>query len=476
MQISKITILKILICILIIADIDYSYRQHEHKPIDGDLTLIVAPTKYYSTVLQEPFGVKAITTHEKYAATNRYFSHAMMVFYYKKVYRVFAPLVTNKTKFIYVFTGIFKTLLQILAVFLLCIYALKNSNVKRISFLLLFLFLSAFMQTNGYAGSIGIVDQSITYVFFYGLPLCLLMIYFIPFLVFKIEQKSTIFKSIFLVVWSLFALMISFTGSLIAPVGVLISVSILLFLFMDVYKSTTPSNVITRIKSTIQSLPWLTVSCLLFFILISFYSQYVGTFNIENGDPTTLSFRYTRLFEGLKTYFVKDLSFLLMTIVLVANFLIIKKKDKQIRIELKVILFLSVVYILLLPLGGYRPYRPNIIRSDTFMPVSLALLYLIGRTTYLASTVVKNKVSFYVFLSTIFFFFMYADKPHFTDNDCQYERVLELKNATSKEVIFDSKCPLMNWGPIYDTSCTMSVSRMLYYWQITDTIKPYTYQ
>ena len=110
------------------------------------------------------------------------------------------------------------------------------------------------------------------------------------------------------------------------------------------------------------------------------------------------------------------------------------------------------------------------------MPVSLALLYLVGRTTYLSSTVIKNKVSFYVFLSVIFVIFMYADKPHFTDNDCQYERVLELKNATSKEVIFDDKCPLMNWGPIYDTSCTMSVSRMLYYWQITDTIKPYSYQ
>lgn len=476
MTISKVTILKILICILIIADIDYSYRQHEHKPLDGDLALIVAPTKHYSTVLQEPFGIKAIKTHEKYAGTNRYFSHAMMVFYYKNVYSVFAPLVSNKAKFIYVFTGIFKTLLQVLAVLLLCIYSLRNSNKKRLSFWLLFLFLSAFMQTNGYAGSIGIIDHAITYVFFYGLPICLLMIYFIPFLVFKIEHKSTIFKSIFFVVWSLFALMISFTGSLIAPVGVLISATILWFLFIDVYKSSTSSNVMTRIKVTIQSLPWLTVSCLLLFIFISFYSQYVGTFNIENGEPTTFSFRYTRLFEGLKTYFVKDLSFLLITIVLVVNFLIIKKKDKQIWFELKVILFLSIVYILLLPLGEYRPYRPTIIRCDTFIPISLALIYLIGRTTYLASTIVKNSVSFYVFLSIIFAAFMYADKPHFTDNDCQYEKVLELKNATAKEVIFDDKCPLMNWGSIYDTSCTMSVSRMLYYWQITDTIKPYYYK
>lgn len=476
MRFNKTSLIKFFICILIIADIDFSYRQHEHKPIDGDLAVIVAPSSHYTTILQEPFGSKAVFQHVKYAATNRYFSHAAMVFYYKKLYHIFSPFVENKVKFIYVFTGIYQTLIQLIVVLLLCVYALRNINIKSMSFLLLFLFLSAFMQTHGYYGSIGIIDQSVTYTFFYAMPLCLLMLLLLPFLFFNVENKSSIFKTIFFIIWICLAFIVSMTGPVIAPVGIIISTTILLKLFIKNYQSTPEISFFQKVKSSIQKLPLLKTSCLLLFILFCLYSQYVGTFNIENGEPTTLSFRYGRLLVGLAIYFTYDASFLLIAIILFVNFFILKKSNKQILSELKLILILAAIYICLLPLGGYRPYRPNIIRYDTFMPITIALFYLIGRTTFLTAKSIKNKLVYFGFLSIIFIIFMYADKPQFTDNDCQYERILELKNTINKDIVFDDKCTLMNWAPVSDTNSTMAVSRMLYYWQITDTIKPYSYK
>jgi CDP-diglyceride synthetase len=175
----------------------------------------------------------------------------------------------------------------------------------------------------------------------------------------------------------------------------------------------------------------------------------------------------------LKTYFTKDISFLLIVAVLAVNLFSLKNTNKQINREVKIISFLSVFYIFLLPLGGYRPYRPDIIRYDTFMPITIALLYLVGRSTFLASEIIQRKKLYYSFLTVIFAIFMYADKPQFNDNDCQYERMIELKNSKELITVFDNKCNLLTWSPLNDTAWTSQVSQMCYYWQITDKIKPF---
>jgi hypothetical protein len=57
------------------------------------------------------------------------------------------------------------------------------------------------------------------------------------------------------------------------------------------------------------------------------------------------------------------------------------KGKKMIRILMWIGIF-TFMYIMLLPFGGYRPYRPRIIRYDTFMPVTIALIYYFGASTY----------------------------------------------------------------------------------------------
>ena len=57
-------------------------------------------------------------------------------------------------------------------------------------------------------------------------------------------------------------------------------------------------------------------------------------------------------------------------------FFILRKKQnengKKLISRVKWIALFALIYILILPLGGYREYRPNIIRGDT-----LLILYIL---------------------------------------------------------------------------------------------------
>ena len=72
--------------------------------------------------------------------------------------------------------------------------------------------------------------------------------------------------------------------------------------------------------------------------------------------------------------------------------------------------------------------------------------------------------------------FTYSDKPHFNENNCQYERMKELEKSIEAITVFDDKCMLLNWSPTTDTFYTKEVSKMLYFWKITSTPKPFSYK
>jgi hypothetical protein len=79
----------------------------------------------------------------------------------------------------------------------------------------------------------------------------------------------------------------------------------------------------------------------------------------------------------------------------------------------------AVLYILLLPFGGYRIYRPYIIRYDTVIPVTIALLFIYGLSTLFLMKSLASKTR-YVYISGVIVFlliFKIADKP--ADNSCE---------------------------------------------------------
>ena len=88
---------------------------------------------------------------------------------------------------------------------------------------------------------------------------------------------------------------------------------------------------------------------------------------------------------------------------------------------LKWMLIFAAIYIVLLPLGGYREYRPNIVRRDTLMPVILCLIFFYGRSSfYLLNHLVPKYKRKYLILIVIFsLVFTIADEPIFKHNACE---------------------------------------------------------
>ena len=86
----------------------------------------------------------------------------------------------------------------------------------------------------------------------------------------------------------------------------------------------------------------------------------------------------------------------------------IKNKDdsdsRKIIQLLKFIGLFALIYLLLLPLGGYREYRPYIIRRDTFMPIWMLLFFFYGITTLHIVKNVRMKLKKFYYLVLLFDF------------------------------------------------------------------------
>ena len=59
----------------------YHFAQHYHEPLDGDVADVILPSKRYSEVLTDPFGIQVLLKGKQYAGTNRFFAHQSMRLY-----------------------------------------------------------------------------------------------------------------------------------------------------------------------------------------------------------------------------------------------------------------------------------------------------------------------------------------------------------------------------------------------------------
>ena len=69
---KKITYLLVLFLLL---DTCYSFYQFFYLPHDGDMAAIIVPGEWYADVLEDPFGISALTEGKSYSGTNRFFAH-----------------------------------------------------------------------------------------------------------------------------------------------------------------------------------------------------------------------------------------------------------------------------------------------------------------------------------------------------------------------------------------------------------------
>ena len=180
----------VILAILFLSDLAYSFRQHYATPLDGDVVESVLPLPEFEKVLESPLGLNAILDQESYPNPNRFFMHWPMKQFLGNM-PIFLQNFFDPIQSVYMSIGIAKTSMQLIIIILLASIINGGFKLQSIDFILCCVILSALFQTHGYRVKIGIIDRSITYAFSYALPLIYLLIFYLPLFIGGVQKKIT---------------------------------------------------------------------------------------------------------------------------------------------------------------------------------------------------------------------------------------------------------------------------------------------
>ncbi len=451
--------------LLLSLDIAYTFFQHYTKPLDGDLVTVVLYVDHFESLKNDPFGWQVISEGKSYGGVNRFFTHWCLSTYFKTTPFLLQKIVSPIESLFYA-SAFLKTSVHLL---LLAVLSLMVSGAKQFfsrKILIAAVIIAPLLQTGGHFYKyFGVVDQSITYSSFYALPIMLLLWFLKPYYdrIKGSERQYGLFSKIALVA---LVIILPFSGPLIPGVVLVLSALICLAISGQ-YIQSGKSNLLAMFTLNLKL-------CFIIIVLLSVYSIFLGQYNIESaGNPIALSERYFRLPKGLFFQLTQKLAFPLL-FVMIGVIIFFNKKynacgQKMLPI-LKWIGLFALLYILLLPLGGFREYRPNIIRKDTFLPITIALIFFYAYASFL---MLQNKEFKYrkVYLALLIIFsliFSYADEADADQHLCQQKALQTLSETNEKVLRLDKSCNVLTWMPVLKAEDSENQAKLLKYWNITE--------
>jgi hypothetical protein len=433
----------------------------------------ILPAPDVRPVLENPLGWKVLADDITYPNPNRYFSHKLFHDWFNHV-PVFLQSYFEPIDSVYLACAIAKTVTQFLLIlFLAYLASVAYRNGK--SWLLAMVIIIPFFQTNGYCRYIGIIDPSVTYTFFYAVPLLFTVVYFLPFFEMLISGKEPWYFRYIKWVWPFLALVVALSGPLNTGVSLVIALCTGLSLIIA---NNQAGSLWMRIKN-LPSLVWIVLFPVTVF---SVYSLFIARFNsVDEVHPHSVLDLYAKLPLGLWEVVTGKLAFPLLILLIVVNHLMLRKQENENGLTYAKLvqwcLLFSLFYMLLLPLGGYRDYRPHVIRYDTIMPVTLSLFFLVAYGTLQLFVMKPNKgtvlYSFYVILTL--FIFMNADQSGFDKNACERNAFMQIARSDSEPVRIKERCTLLSWEIPENFDDTKQNAELLVRWRITPTPKRYYY-
>lgn len=457
----------ILLC-FIAFDFIHSFNQYYHTPLDGDIAESVVPADWVHKVLNDPFALRVALHQDSYPNPNRFLCHWMLGNYLRYAPSALQIFVTPVDS-VYLSCAIIKVAVHagFVAIIALMISMLFHQR-RRFNFLFSAVIITALFQTQGYNRYMGIIDQSVTYFFFYALPLLMLLLFYFPVYRFYISETRATLSLLEKLMMLVLAVFLPFSSPLVPAVAVIVNILLMSNYFMAGH------NVMSRFLLTLLSL----------FTLLCLYSLYVGTFNSSNyNQDVPIIERYSRLPAGLFNLLTGKLGWLILLLTVLVNLLIIRHKmlndtgRKIIQLGGWIGIF-ALLYILLLPLGGYRSYRSDIIRYDTFIPVTLSMIFLCG-----ASTIVilnhftgRTRMLYALLPLSLVIIFTVADvtKPNgFTE---EYAALNQITAADSDTVNIECDCRIISWNKHDEASVTEMNSKLLHIWRIIPENKVYRHR
>lgn len=462
---------------LLLTDLTYSFFQHYSMPLDGDMAGGIVPAEDVKPILKDPFGISVITDNAVYPNPNRYFAHWTFYTYFNS-----APLwlqsFVDPIDSIYLAGALAKIFIQILILTLLSFYITGRQKVLISDFLTASVLVIPLFQTNGYRSYMGIIDPSITYTFFYALPCAILLLFYLPFYYDSVYGTALMKKWVVKIIVFAMAIYVVFDGAL--NPGIILTITLLYGLKSY---SKTDKN-LSFIKRTIQTFQIIPKTYLFFFSLISLlslYALYIGTNNsIFLGETVSISERYSRIPKGILKVVTQKIGFPIFLIVIAINIFLLRRIiiDNEIKKSLRIFSWIglfALVYILLLPLGGYKEYRPYILRYDTIMPITLGLIFIYAMSSY---QLIKhfNGKSKYLYLTLTFIFtfvFSNADKLELNKNACEKLALEKISKSNDKVVLIENDCTVLSWDKITDSTKSALNGQLLKKWKITSDNKQY---
>ena len=441
-------------------------------PLDGDLAINVLRPGDVLHTFSDPFGFGALVHHEKHYNPNRFFSQYLNSVYFLTV-PLFLQHFTSPVDSIYLSCAILKMIVQLCLIYLFSIMATGRFSIFNTDFLIAAALISSLFQTEGYNPYMGIIDQSISYVFFYALPLVFLILLFLPLYMEIIFRKSLKPGWLQVVYYPVMALITCFSGPLNTGVILIIALILLCEVAVHAVRSKNNTSLLNRqLSSSVnkRSHVWLLVSL----SILSLYSLYIGTFNLSNYNNIPLAEAYARIPAGLYLHFTPKLGFPLLCLFVAFNSVFIKKwhfddHGRKIWRFLMFMIVFTIIYIALLPLGGYRPYRPNILRYDTAIPITAGFFVVFMITTLFVLKKSNWKLKPWYIISLIGFVVLLTvnDNSRFNKNYCEKVSLLRIVAAPGDIVELNSGCTVMAWDTISKPLESEFNAQLLLYWGVT---------
>ncbi len=458
---------RLILIVFLFLDIVFSFIQHYNKSLDGDLASIVLG---YPEVMHDPFGMNVLLNHEVYGGTNRFFAHWTMSTYFKNAPALLQQFSTP-VESIYLSCALAKTLIQAAIIYLLAFLITGEKKPGHFNFLLAAALITTLFQTNGYTGYMGIINSSITYTFFYSFWIMMQLV-FVSLLRRLITNNSwNEISSLRIAILVLLSIILALGGPLNAALTLL---GLFLLFIHELSRNFTAER-----SLSIKKIPARLYAFMIPAIVISLYSVYLGRYNAENFfHNISLAERYALLPKGLLNLFTQKIGPPLLLLTVILNLFLLGKVKNQFSISVlsqaKWIGIFIFIYVLILPLGGYREYRPNIIRSDTFLPVIICMIYLLGLSTLiLINHTSRFRAAYCSFILLFAVIFISADSSLKKENICEKEALNKIAISKEKIIALDSDCNVLSWSKITDPGNSRLNGVLLKQWNVTNDVIVY---
>jgi hypothetical protein len=465
----KKTWLLAVLVLVVLADLVLTYTQYLQLPLDGDLAAIVVPRADYAPVLHDPFGWTVLTTGGWYSAPNRFFSHITL-----REYCLRAPLLlqafTSPIASVYMALALLSVGVQALLLYVLGWYATGTRRLSNWRLWLAMALMAPFFQTTGYNGQMSVVDNSFTYTFFYALPLLALLVFLWPLYRAASQQQPLRVGAPQLVAMLLLIVVLAFSGPIIAGVVLVLLLGVGLHAARQRWPQPASSWLKNLPGQAVLVWGWLGVLCL--------YSLYIGRHNTENLMATLpLGKRYQLVPLGIWDELTSKLGLPLLVLGCLANVQLIRRvlpptaEAQRIVQVLRYLGIFALIYIALLPLGGYRNYRPLILRHDSILPITLGLIgfYALSGGYLLRQLQGKALQGYVAAVVVIAVIFTNADfKLHPKNNNGRERQALAILSRAGHTPVVQlpEECTVMSWSPISRPYESLTNVELLKHWGI----------